>query len=181
MRNISFLDATFDVDPLRTQLEANPHLWDKYRWRTEHARSPHREVSDIWVRYNAIENIGPHFNDPHESVWYPVAENLPAVISLVDQLICVVQGQQLGGVLITRIPSGKQVYPHIDGGWHALHYEKFAIQVAGTEEQAFCFEREELRALSGQSYWFNNQSSHWVRNDSDEDRITLIICIRRSH
>lgn len=181
MPNISFLEATFDVNPLRAQLEAKPHLWNQHRWRTEHARSPHREVSDIWVRYNSIENIGPHFNDPHESVWYPVIEDLPAARSLSEQMMQVIGGQKLGGVLITQVPAGKQVYPHIDAGWHALHYEKFAIQVAGTMDQAFCFEREELCALPGQSYQFNNQERHWVRNESDEDRITLIICIRRSH
>lgn len=181
MRNINFLDAIFDVDPLRAQLEANPHLWDQYRWRTEHPRSPHREVSDIWIRYNAIENLGPAFNDPHESIWYPVTDKLSAARLLAEQMMEFTQSAKLGGVLITKIPAGKQVYRHMDGGWHAGHYEKFAIQIQGNHQQAFCFEGEELRALPGQSYWFRNQFPHWVKNDSDEDRITLIICIRGSH
>lgn len=181
MPNISFLEATFDVNPLRAQLEANSHLWDQYRWRTEHPHSPHREVSDIWVRYNAIGNLGPAFNNPHESVWYPVIKDLPGVRSLAEQMMQTVEGQQLGGVLITRISAGKQVYPHIDQGWHANYYEKFAVQIQGNDRQAFCFEGESLSAKPGESYWFDNHYKHWVTNDSDEDRITLIICIRRSH
>lgn len=179
--NIQRLPQKLDVSSLVQELEEHPELWNEYRWRTEHPRSPHREVDDIWVRYNAIENIGPQFNDEHEAVWYPVVEKIPAVKALVSQLMDEFEGQQLGGVLITRIPSGKQVYPHVDQGWHALHYEKFAIQLKGTAEQAFCFSGEKLSALPGELYWFNNQSCHWVVNPTREDRITLIVCIRRDH
>lgn len=181
MPNISFLDAIFDVNPLRAQLEANPNLWNQYRWRTENPRSPHREVSDIWVRYNAVENVGPHFNDPHESVWYPVIHQIPEVLPIIHDVLNKTQAVKLGGVLITRIPPGKQVYPHIDQGWHANYYEKFAVQIQGNDRQAFCFEDEFLSAKPGECYWFDNHYKHWVINDSDEDRVTLIICIRRSN
>lgn len=87
----------------------------------------------------------------------------------------------MGGVLITRIPAGKQVYPHIDEGWHAGHYEKFAIQVKGNKEQAFCFNKESLSPETGDVFWFRNDVPHWVTNFSEEERITLICCIRRAH
>lgn len=179
--NIKLLPQQFDVTALLAQLKEHPEIWNEYRWRTEHPRSPHREVDDIWVRYNSIENIGPHFNDEHEAVWYPVVEKIPGVKDLVSQVMEAFGGEQLGGVLITRVPPGKQVYPHVDLGWHALHYEKFAVQLKGNSSQAFCFSGEKLSALPGEAYWFNNQSSHWVVNPSDEDRITLIVCMRRVH
>jgi aspartyl/asparaginyl beta-hydroxylase (cupin superfamily) len=90
-----------------------------------------------------------------------------------------VGGKQLGGVLITRIPSGGEVQPHVDHGWHAGHYEKFAVQLRGNQEQAFCFEDAELRPEPGDLYTFDNARLHWVTNDSDSERITLIVCIRR--
>jgi aspartyl/asparaginyl beta-hydroxylase (cupin superfamily) len=49
----------------------------------------------------------------------------------------------------------------------------------GDERQAFCFESEQLSALDGESYFFENQVPHWVVNNSDRDRITLIVCVRR--
>jgi len=179
--NINLLPHKFDVTPLIEQLAAHPEVWNEYRWRTEHPRSPHREAHDIWARYNAIENLGPYFNDPHEAVWYPVVEKIPSIKPLVFEVMQAVNGEKLGGVLITRIPAGKQVYPHVDQGWHALHYEKFAVQLCGTSEQAFCFPGENLSAFPGEMYWFNNQACHWVVNPSDVDRVTLIICIKRSH
>lgn len=177
--NIQRLPKQFDIAPLANQLAGHPEIWNQYRWRTEHPRSPHREVDDIWVRYNAIENLGPHFNEPHEAVWYPVVQKIPSVKALVFDVLHAVGGEHLGGVLITRIPVGKQVYPHVDQGWHAVSHDKYAVQICGNSEQSFCFEDESLSALPGELYRFNNQAPHWVLNPSDQDRITLIICVRR--
>lgn len=179
--NIQLLPYRFDVAPLAHELAAHPEVWNEHRWRTEHPRSPHREVDDVWVRYNALENLGDHFNDPHESVWYPVIDKLPAAKHLATEVATLSGHAKLGGVLITRVPVGKRVYPHIDQGWHAGYYEKIGIQIAGHYDQAFCFDRERLSAQTGEAYWFRNDVSHWVTNDSDEDRITLIVCIRRAH
>jgi hypothetical protein len=44
--------------------------------------------------------------------------------------------------------------------------------------QSFNFKNGGLAAAPGDVYWFNNQEEHWVKNDSDVDRITAIICIR---
>lgn len=181
MPNISLLEARLDVSPLAADLVAHPEVWNEYRWRTQHPQSPHREVDDIWVRFNAIENLGPHFNDPHEAVWYPVVEKIPSVKALSADVLRIVGGKILGGILITRVPAGKQVYPHVDFGWHALSHDKFAVQIAGNTDQAFCFHDERLSALPGELYQFNNQVPHWVVNDSEEDRVTLIVCVRRPH
>lgn len=91
-----------------------------------------------------------------------------------------VQGERLGGVLITRIPPGCMVRPHIDTGWHATYYDKYAIQLRGNGKQAFHFNDTSLSAMPGDLYTFDNSKLHWVTNESDEERMTLIICIRGS-
>jgi quercetin dioxygenase-like cupin family protein len=177
---IHLLPHRFETTSLREELDSHPEVWNQYRWRTDHPRSPHRECSDIWARYSGEMKIAPK-NQPHESVWYPVVEAIPSVRDLTEQMMRLVEGKELGGVLVTKIPAGKQVYPHVDGGWHAEHYEKFAILVQGNPEQEFCFEGCSLRCREGDSFTFNNQHAHWVTNATPEDRITLIICIRRAH
>jgi hypothetical protein len=155
----------------------NPRIWDVYPFRRG-PKSPHRELSDIWVRYNHIKNIGPHFNDEHESQWYPVVDEIPAAKTICEQLATDFNAD-LGGVLITKIPPGKQCYPHIDQGWHAHYYEKFAYQVQAHPDQSFNVETEVLHTRSGDLFWFDNSHTHWVENPSDEDRITMIVCLRR--
>jgi hypothetical protein len=177
-QSIRSLGVIFPVSNLLQQIEANPDVWNRHKTRLY---GPHSKVSDVWVRYNAWENFKDRatFNGPHESHWYPVISQIPAVVELCHDAMAEVGGKLLGGVLITKIPPHEKVEPHIDGGWHAGYYEKFAIQLKGTPEQKFCFEDAVLSAEVGELYTFDNSKLHWVINDSDEDRMTLIICIRR--
>jgi hypothetical protein len=180
--SIRLMASGFDVSSLGQQLAGHPEAWNAHTQRTEAYETPHKAVDDIWVRYNAWSNFKGDrvaFNNAHTSVWYPVISKIPAAWSLARRVMRKVGGRQLGGVLITRIPPGGEVLPHIDTGWHAGYYEKFAIQVKGNKDQAFCFEDAKLSPEPGDLYTFDNSRMHWVSNDSNEERITLIICIRR--
>jgi hypothetical protein len=181
---IRMLKATFHVERALEQLAAHPELWNQHTHRTHGYGTPHRTIDDIWVRYNDLSKyIGDRsfFADEHDSVWYPGAEMIPAVVDLVMDLMGEVRGERLGGVLITRIPAGGQVDPHVDQGWHARYYDKFCIQLMGNPEQAFCFRGYSLSALPGQIYTFDNSREHWVTNSSKEDRMSLIVCIKGAH
>jgi len=158
----------------------NPRIWNTYPFRRG-PKSPHRDLDDIWVRYNDIACFTgdiAKFNSPHESVWYPVVEQIPTAKAIAEKIGEDFKGK-IGGVLITRIPPGKSCHPHIDQGWHAEHYEKFAYQVQGNVEQSFNVEQEVLRTKSGDLFWFDNSRLHWVNNPSDEERITMVVCVRR--
>lgn len=178
---IELISSGYAVGDLVDQLQ-NPSVWNRHPIRLY---GPHSKLSDIWVRYNAWENYDPQnpaaFNDPHEAVWYPVVKDLPAVFPLIERLTREVGAQQLGGVLITKIPPHEICKPHKDRGWHAEYYSKFAIQLQSNLNQAFCFEEKELRTMPGDVYEFDNSRLHWVVNNSDEPRMTLIVCLRRSH
>lgn len=180
---IRSLHMSVDVSNLVNQIESNPQLWNQHKLRTERYETPHKEISDIWVRYNHWDNLA---RDPvaftqekHESVWYPCVNVIPSVKDVVFNVFRQVMGDQLGGVLITRVPPGGEVKPHIDTGWHAKYYDKYAVQLKGNKDQGFFFEDAELSALPGEVYTFDNSKLHWVENNSDEDRWTLIICIRK--
>lgn len=178
---IQRLVRMFDIGPAVHELYAHPELWNQYRMRTEVYGTPHRSIDDIWVRYNdfaAYTGDAFFFASEHDSVWYPGAVKIPAVKDLCLELMAEVRGERLGGVLITRIPPGGQVDPHIDGGWHARYYDKFAIQLMGNQDQTFWFEDAQLSALPGECYTFDNSKLHAVYNRSGEPRMTLIVCIR---
>lgn len=167
-----------DIYDAVREIETQPDVWNRYDARLV-KDGPHEHVSDIWVRYNAVEKLGtPAFAEPHTAVWYPVVQQIPAVYQIVMKLVRELGALQLGGVLVTRIPAGKECKPHIDRGWHAGFYEKFAVQLASAPGQAFCFDDARLSAEPGDLYWFRNDVKHWVVNPTTEDRMTLIICLR---
>lgn len=176
------LPIAFDVSGVVREIAATPQLWNAFSLRTK--AYEHSDVSDIWVRYNAWENYSGDiaaFNGTHDSSWYPAIAHLPSLRPILFDLMRLLEGERLGGVLITKIPAHGQCRPHRDGGWHAGYYRKVAIQLASATGQAFCFEGESLSAAPGEVYSFRNEFTHWVTNDSDEDRMTLIVCIKSEH
>lgn len=183
MKNMMHVASGIDVAPLVLAIKRQPWLWNQYSVRREQYNSPHGKLSDIWVRYNAWENYNEEegrerFNDEHDSVWYPAYDALPEVSPIVFGLMASLQGERLGGVLITKIPPGGICEPHIDTGWHAEYYDKYAVQLESHPLQAFHFEGESFSARPGDVYWFDNSQTHWVTNESDFDRMTMIVCIR---
>jgi hypothetical protein len=182
-QHLKMTDMRFEIEQLRSELTLHSEIWNQIPLRTRtYKHSPHREVDDIWARYNPLRNFDGDwnkFNGPHKAEWYPVVSWIPSVIDLSLELADQVGSKQIGAVLITRVPPGKQVYPHVDGGWHARYYEKFIIQIASAPGQSFNFEGESLDARPGECYWFDNAFPHWVLNPTSEERISLIVCVRR--
>jgi Aspartyl/Asparaginyl beta-hydroxylase len=178
--HIGLLHKKFNVQPIITELAAHTELWNQYKGRLNHPKSPHRHTDDIWLRF-AKDNLGnpdERVMGPHESVWYPASDTLPAAKKLAEEMYSYVNGKQLGGVLIIRIPPGKEIYPHQDLGWHAQHYSKIAVQISGDPEQEFSFEDGSLSALPGESYWLDNAHPHWVTNQTPVDWINMTVCYR---
>lgn len=182
-RNMRMVARSANVEPIVQEILRQPWLWNEHTVRTENPSSPHHGLDDIWVRYNPLRNFTPDggaaaFNQEHEAEWYPPYYALPSLRPLVFDLMRRVEGERLGGVLITRIPPGAMCKPHRDDGWHAKHYDKYAVQLQSAPGQAFCFGDGELEAEPGDVYWFNNLEEHWVKNPTNQDRMTLIVCIR---
>lgn len=167
-----------DTSPLKEKLVSTPQLFGLHTWRSD--VYAHSDMKDIWVRYNAESKIGARFNDMHYPEWYPCYwKHLKPMVDLVVQpLMAAVQGESLGGVLITKLPPGACVKRHIDKGWHAQFYEKFYVAVKNAPGAVFGFEGGDIAPNEGDVYCFNNGIPHWVNNFSTEDRISMIVCIR---
>ena len=176
----------FDVMPLQVSLRRQPGLFGKYKDRCLD-NSPHRDSEDIWVRYNDYENVksvdiplnAAHpANGPHRPVWYPVYYQLPQLRLLIFNLMAMVEGEELGTVLLVKLEPNKQVYEHTDAGWSAEYYEKYFIPIQTTPGAAFNFPDETLYPELGYAYWFNNSVLHNYSNNTNEDAIMLIVTIR---
>lgn len=186
MKYLQPLLAPIPVDSVLKELEANPQVWDARplrRYTTVHA-----DISDVWVRFNAWENydqaggqeaLQKFVLGEHESSWYPESDVLPNVKTLIFELMHYFRAERLGTVLITRIPPGKRVNPHTDPGWAARYYEKIAVQLKSAPEQAFCYADGRFVCEPGTVYSFDNSQEHWVENQSQVERMTLIICVKR--
>lgn len=173
MENLLPLARGINVTQLHLQLKRQPQLWNQRTDRTAHEGSPHRDASDIWARYTKTLD-----ESDRDIVWLEAAELAPEIKFHARAIMNMVRGDALGGVLITRIPPGRRVHAHTDRGWHAESYEKFGLQIASHQQQAFCYADGEHVTAPGDLFWFHNQAEHWVINDSPVERITMIVCVK---
>lgn len=180
------IKAGVDVAPLLQQIDAQPDLWNQHDMRTTFPGTSHSKVDDIWVRYNAWDRLNRAelhgFNAEHIPVWYPAWEALPALRPIVLDLMAEVRGEMLGGVLITRVPAGSEILPHVDRGWHVEYYDKFYLSLRSDPGADFVCRHdgrtEAVCPAPGEVYLFDNRMTHWVTNESDGEKMTMIVCIR---
>lgn len=166
------------VVPLVTAIKMQPELWDKNTLRTTHPQSPHQKANDIWLRFNEIGEDASKVIDEHESVCYPAWHALPQAQAMIFDLMRTVNGTRLGRVMITKLVPGAKIDPHIDGGDHARYYKRFHIMLQNQPGSTFYCGDEEVFMQAGECWWFQNQVEHAVSNNSNDDRITMIVDIQ---
>lgn len=182
MRNFLKIADGVDVLPLLMALKANPQLWDENRLRTTHPGTPHTQVHDIWLRFNALVDTDvAGAMDEHESINWPAMAALPQARSIIFSLMARVEGERLGRCLITLLPPGATIAPHVDGGSHAAYYERYHIVLQSQPGSVFRAGDETVQMQCGEVWWFDNAQEHEVINNSGDDRIHLIVDIRASH
>lgn len=190
----SFLKVFEGVDtlPVLLALQRQPELWGQNPERAYTPGTPHSGMSDIWVRYNdrkpfdAGKRPMSEINDEHDSVWYPAAAKLPELRPILFGLMARVEGERLGGVMITKTPPGGRIDAHTDAGWHAGYYDKYFVALKTEPGTTFWFapegadKPEVIYPRTGEIYQFRNDIVHGVTNDSGDDRIAMIVCIRHT-
>ena len=180
MRNFYRIATGVNVTPLMMALLRRPELWNQHTLRTTHPGTPHTEVDDIWLRFNALPEPGQEARilDEHESIEYPALKLLPEARVMVMSVFAAVAGERLGRVLITRLPSGGRIAPHVDGGSHAAYYDRFHVVLRAAPGSRFRCGDEVVEMQPGELWWFQNSVEHEVANDSDIDRVHLIVDAR---
>ncbi len=179
--------ADVPVGALVAQLESRPDLWDQHTRRRDVEGSPHSGMSDIWVRYRdaaPFEASGDWtgFNDEHIPIWYPAFAALPALQPIIFELMAVVRGEMLCGVLITRSGPGHKIARHTDDGWHTRYARQFFVTLTNATGADFWGEDEKgaerVEPRPGEVWMFDSLNPHWVENNTAEAKLTLIVCIR---
>lgn len=168
-------------DEVLRELDAQPDLWGRNAGRVVRI-GPHRETDDIWVRYrDPSELTGPEsYAEPHFSTWYPAWHALPSLHPIVFALSAMVRSVHMGGILLTRIPPGCNVYPHDDRGtWHSeFHNAKVWVPLRANDQCLNVSGPECVVMAHGTAWQFDNLIPHSVHNRGDTERIALICCFR---
>jgi Aspartyl/Asparaginyl beta-hydroxylase len=171
LNNFREILSGIDVCPLLDQLQGHPDLWN-----TDDSWTRHKPLSAV---IQGIDDIVLRFNKSPD--WNkPAFKTLNAAQLIIFDVMRAIPAEHLGKVIITRLPPGKSIEPHID---HmppgiAPYYQRYQIPLSVNLGVVFKCGDEELYMKPGSCYWFNNQITHSVVNNSDQDRISMLTDIR---
>lgn len=181
MRYFQKIDEGIDVTDAIWQLDQHPEVWDRDRERIDAPNSPHVESSDIWLRFRPRRDLNrpASFGEPHFAEFYPAWHVLTALHPVVFRIMNRVEATYLGGCLITKIPAGKSIHPHIDRGWHPETMGTKVYVILAANDQ--CLNRcagETVVLRPGEAWTFRNDVLHSVKNGGETDRIAVILTMR---
>lgn len=175
-----------DVSAVMHQLARNPDLWDENTLRTKHPGTAHANVSDIWLMFNYIPSCQGELKfdeaktviDDREIIPYRAWDKLTALKPIIFALMRQVEGVRLGRVIITKLPVGKTITPHVDQGAPATYFDRYQIALQCEPGNIFKIGDEEVSFKTGDIWLINNKVEHSVINNSATDRIVCIADIR---
>lgn len=190
MRNFLRIASGVNVTPLMLAIARRPALWTEDTFLRHYPQGPFGEVDSIMLRFpvkqtdltdEQIEqykqNLLPGF-DQHESIDYPPYAILPEARQIVMQVFAAVGGERLGRVMINRIAPGGRIFPHADTPEHVKYYSRFHVVLQSKPGVFFRAGHEEAYWEPGAVFWFDNSLEHEIRNNSDADRIHLVMDCR---
>lgn len=190
-QDFNLVATGFNTAPYMAQLLESPELWGARDFRTVPRYggelSPHRDSKDIWVRHQPYAEMGAYDTDagrdslmrPTVSEWYPEALKLPAAIDMSESVCKTLNAIQMGGSYVIKIEAGKKVHPHRDFSWHSTYYNKYMVILKAQKGVVFGWERSgNLIPETGDLWNFENDTLHWVNNDSDEDMLIATFSVR---
>lgn len=179
MIHFNLLKKGINTSALLSQINRNEKLWDEIKLRQDTNGSPHKYTETIFIRWCKDLDLHSAFHDL-EAIDYPARNELSQINHLISEVMNVTNSKTLGRVLITKLKPGANILPHSDEGIVCASYERFHIPLYSKNGNSFCAgvpngKFEDVHMSEGELWFFNNKAIHWLRNDSLEPRIHLIV------
>lgn len=174
MRYFHRILENVQIIPIMAAIARQPELWNTDDCRKEFDQSPHTAVDDILLRFGATDG------DDLEAVNLPAWHKLPGLMmnNILD-IMRLVNGTRLGRVLITRLAPGKKILAHSDVmGKYSEYYTRYHLVLQGLPGSIFNCGDETVTMRTGELWWFDARAEHSVANNSQDDRVHMLIDMR---
>ena len=187
-RNFEQLASGLDLSLINDQVQAQEALFDKSTFRQSFKGSPFTDTQFIGCRMtydldhepteeemlNHLKTKGVTTTNAVDLEGY---ELLPQVYGAVMHFAGVMQAEQIGRVLVTRLHPGGKIGAHKDFGAYHDFYDRFHICIGG-KGCHFRSGKEVVKMMPGEVWWFYNNVEHEVWNESDSERDHIVIDLK---
>jgi hypothetical protein len=164
--NFRLVTGRLDVGQLLEQVDTVAEPWPKDPYWEKHKKgSVLYSQTNLVVRY--IMAPLPYTR--------PIIMQLPAVRKVLFDVMHAIGGAILGSVVISKLRPGECILPHIDERPPNVFplYHRFQIPLRTAPGIVFRCGADAADMQPGSLWWFNNQITHEVINDSNVDRISM--------
>lgn len=178
MKHFKLVDKDVPVDGLLEEVTKNHELWFVDTTRQE-TIDKQRETYAITLRSHAdqaqldsrVRRAMPFGYKGRPSA---MTDQFPVASKYVDDFIRDKRGKP-GRVVMTNLRPNGTIYPHTDDGLYWLLRDRYHLVIKSAKGSHFKAGGEEVRMQEGELWWFDPTVEHEAFNDSDEDRIHIII------
>jgi quercetin dioxygenase-like cupin family protein len=187
-RNFEQLAGGLDLSLINDEIQAQGALFDKSTFRQSFNGSPFKDTQFIGCRMTydldhepTEEEMLNHLKTKGVTTTNAVDledyELLPQVYGAVMLFAGVMQAEQIGRVLVTRLHPGGKIGAHKDFGEYHNFYDRFHICIGG-KGCHFRSGKETVKMMPGEVWWFYNNLEHEVWNESDLERDHIVIDLK---
>jgi hypothetical protein len=184
MKHFKRVTADIDIAPFLDEIDAHPELWavDSSRQKGKPAQ---RETQSISIRSHeakAILDSEARVNMPVGYRGRPTSLSpyFPVAVDFVEQLVDGMKGAMGRAVIALLKPNGT-IYPHIDDRLYWLLRDRYHLVIKSVSGSHFRAGGEEVRMQTGELWWFDPTVTHEAFNDSEEERIHIIVDVLSAH
>jgi hypothetical protein len=178
MKYFKLVRSGIDTGPFLTEIAANYELWWADTSRQEKIVTQ-RETQAITLRSHADQASLDSRVRRAKPIAYlgkpsPMSTRFPVASAFVDQLVQSMNGVMGRAVMANLRPHGT-VYPHTDDGLYWLLRDRYHLVLKSVAGSPLRAGGEEVRMQPGELWWFDPTVPHEAFNDSEEDRIHIIV------
>lgn len=166
--------ANLDHDGMalaRRELNDHAPLWDAFTTRQTLQGSPHVDTKCIPLRGLlsfpfALDIVRPRT---------PFAARLPSCMRLANYVLSCLPVQEVGNVMLAKLRPGGRILPHPDEGPYAEHFTRYHLVIDSHAGNWFDVAGHRVSTEQGDLFTFNHHLVHSAGNDSERDRIHMIL------
>lgn len=167
--NFLLLDSGIDVEPIKNKLaQISREEWNKSG--REKTFEAHRQTKSLMLIY---DDDFRHYNPTYQSIY---SDFEPELKPLLDKIA---ENFQHNGFVVrmifAKLQGNGSIPVHTDSGYSLLKCHRIHIPIVSNDQSFFMVGGERKVMCEGEMWEINNATLHAVDNQSDADRIHLII------
>lgn len=165
--------GTFDVKKIKQRIFCiDESVWDEFNER-QNIFDAHKNTKSIPILWSlqSLESL----NVSDKTKYYDILLKEDELLSIKNNIKQYYGDGKILRILYTRLKSKSKISPHVDSGRGLEIPNRIHIPIITNENIIFIVNGEKKHMKEGEMWEINNQKLHSVLNNSDYDRVHLII------